>query len=141
MKRAGDMSPDHLRAVSQHHQRGDGAETAGAQVYRGPVVDLAVDHLVHQPHHVRGEFRNGGRRLRVVVGAVVDHPEFGCCLLQVYFELLLVIHIVVAGFRVVSRVILCRRLIGAHIRVIFVVAFGGHCIHLAGAVAPTPTLL
>ena len=134
VKGAGDVPPDHLGAVPQHHQRGDGAQAAGAQVNGGPVVYLAVDDLVHQPHHVRGELHHRGRGLGVVVGAVVEHPEFGGSLFQVhlfYFKLSVILQVAVG---VVPR----WWLIGTQIRVVLIV-LGSHVVHLAGA-SPRPTL-
>ena len=64
---AGDVALNHLRAVAQHHQRGDGAKAAGAQVNGGAVVYLAVDYGIHQPHDVGGQLNHRCRRLRVVV--------------------------------------------------------------------------
>ena len=134
---ARDVPLDHLRAVAQHHQRGDGAQAAGAQVNGGTVVNLAVDNLVDQLHHVRSQLHHGRGRLRVVVRAVVEHPEFGGGLFQVYlyfyFELLVILHqVAVSGFRVIRD----RRLIGTQVWV-FVIVFGGHGVHLAG-VSPPP---
>ena len=85
VQRAGDVPLDHLGAVAQHHQRGDGAQAACAQIDGGAVVNFAVDYLVHQLHHVGSKLHHGGGRLRVVVRAVVEHPEFGGGLFQVYF--------------------------------------------------------
>ena len=47
VQRPGDVTLDHLRAVPQHNQGGNGAQAAGTQVDGGAVVNLAVDHLVH----------------------------------------------------------------------------------------------
>ena len=77
------MAPDKLRAVAQHYQGGDGAEATGPEVDGGAVVDLAVDHRVHQPHHVGRQFFHGGRGLRIVVRPVVAQPELGGSFLQV----------------------------------------------------------
>lgn len=125
VKGTGDVPLDHLGTVPQDHQRSDGAQAAGAQVNGGTVVDLAVDYLVHQQHHLRSKLHHGGGRLRVIVGAVVEHPEFGSSLFQVYlfhdyFEPLVFLQVFVSGFRVV----LVRGLIGTQIRVV-VIVFGG----------------
>jgi len=88
MQRARDVALDHLRTVAQHHQRGDGAQAAGFEVYGGPVVYLAIDHGVHQPHHLRGQFDHGRRGLRVVVRPVVPHTELGCGLVQVSHQVI-----------------------------------------------------
>lgn len=85
VQRPGDVPLNHLRAVAQHYQRGDGAQAAGAQVDGGAVVNLAVDYLVHQLHHIRSKLHHGGGRLGIVVRAVVEHPEFGGSLFQVHF--------------------------------------------------------
>ena len=129
VKRPGDMPLDHLGAVPQYHQRRNGAQAAGPQVNGGAVVDLAVDDLVYQQHHLRSKLHHGGGRLRTVVGAVVEHPEFGSGLFQVYFfhdyiKSLVIHRISVSGI----RVILVRGLIGTQIRVI-VIVFGGHGVH------------
>ena len=83
MQRPGDVPLNHLRAVAQHDQGGDGAQAAGAQVNGGTVVYLAVDYLIHQLHHVGSKLHHGGGRLRVVVRAVVPHTELGGGFLEV----------------------------------------------------------
>ncbi len=83
MQRPGNVPLDHLRAVAQYHQRGDGAKAAGFQVNGGAVVYLAIDHGIHQPHHVRGQFGHRRRGLGVVLRPVVAHSEVGGSLLQV----------------------------------------------------------
>ncbi len=93
------MPLDHLRAVAQHHQGGYGAEAAGAQIDRRAVVDLSVDHRVHQPHHVRSQLEHGSRGLGIVIWPIVEHAEFGGGLLEVYCIILFVVlQVVVAGF-------------------------------------------
>ena len=132
VKRAGDVPLDHLGAVSQDHQGRNGAQAAGAQIDRGAVVDLPVYDLVHQLHHLRSKLHHCGGRLRVVVRAVVEHPEFGRSLLQVYFLNgyfvpldLFFLRIAVSGFRFF---VLVQGAIGTKIRV-FVVILSGHCVH------------
>ena len=141
MQRPGDVPLDHLWAVPQDHQRGNGAQAASPQVDGGAVVDLAVDYLVHQQHHLRSKLHHGGRRLRVVVGAVVEHPEFGGSLFQVYlfhdyFVPLVILKVSVAQVQVVVGVIPRRWLVWAKIRVI-VIVFGCQGAHLPG-VSPPP---
>ena len=138
MQRPCDVALDHLRAVPQHDQGGDGAQAAGAQVDGGTVVNLAVDHLVNQPHHVRGQFHHGRRRLGIIVGPVVEHPEFGGRLFQIYlfyFKLLVVLGVAFAKVRVVIGGVPRWRLIGTQIRVVLVV-FTGHGVHLVGDSSP-----
>jgi len=77
VKRTGDVAFDHLWAVAQHHQGGNGAQTASFEFNGRAVVNFAVDHRVHQLHNFRRQFRHGLRRLRVVGGAVVPHPKVG----------------------------------------------------------------
>ena len=137
VKCPGDVPLDHLGAVSQDHQRSNGAQAASPQVDGGAVVDLTVDYLVHQQHHLRSELHHGSGRLRIVVGAVVEHPEFGGSLFQIYLfhdylEPLVILRASVSGFRVV----LVRGLIGTQIGVV-VIVFGGQSVHLAG-VSPPP---
>ena len=138
VQRPCDVTLDHLRAVPQHDQGGDGAQAAGAQVYRGTVVNLAVDHLVNQPHHVWREFHHRRRRLGIVVGPVVEHPEFGGRLLQIYLfysKLLVVLGVAVAKVQVVIGGVSGWRLVGSQIRVVLVV-FSGHGVHLVGVSSP-----
>ncbi len=120
MKGAGDVPLDHLRAVSQDDQSGDGAEAAGFKVNGGPVVNLAVDHRVHQPHHLRGQFGHGRRGLRVVIRPVVAYSEIGGGLLQVYHLFFIVLILV---FRPLRQV----RLVRAQI---WILEFAGHGVHL-----------
>ena len=115
--------------MAQHHQRGYGTEAAGPKVHCGAVVNLAVDHRVHQPHDVGGQFSHCRRGLWVVVRPVVEHTELGGGLLQVHRQFLVVILVVRLIFRV--------RLVGMQKRIVFVVVFGGHGVHLAG-VSPPP---
>ena len=119
MQRAGNMPLDHLRAMSQNDQGGDGAEAAGFQVNGGAVVYLAVDHRVHQPHNVRGEFGHRRRGLRVVLRPVVAHTELGGGLFQVHHLFLIVLILVV-------RLVFQVRLVRTQIWVVLVVVFSGH---------------
>ena len=118
VQRAGDVALDHLRAVSQHDQRGNGAKAAGLEVNGGAVVDFAIDHRVHQTHHLRGQFGHGCRRLRVVLRPVVPHTELGCGLVQVGHEVIRLVVFVRLAFQV--------GLIGTQIRVVFIVKSGSH---------------
>ena len=137
VKCPGDVPLDHLGAVSQHHQRGDGAQAPSSQVDGGAVVNLAVDHLVHQQHHLRSKLHHGGGWIGVIVWAVVEHPEFGGSLFQVYlFHDYLERSVIFQVFIARHRVFLKRWLIGTQIRVI-VIVFGGHGVHLVG-VSPPP---
>ena len=103
---AGNVPLDHLRTVAQHHQRSNGAQAAGSQVYRWAVVDFPVNHRIYKPHHVRRKLGHCGRGLRIVLRPVIKHPEFGSSLLEVYCIFLFVVlqivfvvlQIVVAGF-------------------------------------------
>ena len=130
MECAGDVALNHLRAVAEDYQRGDGAETAGAEVYGGAVVYLAVDYGVHEAHDVGGQLRHGGRGLRVVVRAVVAHTEVGGGLVQVGYQVFV--------FVVLFQLVLIFRigLVGTEVGV-FVVVFGGHGFTLFG-VSPPP---
>ncbi|MDA0263192.1 MAG: hypothetical protein O3A93_04125 [Chloroflexi bacterium] len=78
------MPLNHLRAVAQHHQSRDGAETSRFEIDGGAVVDLAVDDLVNQAHHFGRKLSHGRRRHRVVVRAVVALPEIDGSLVQVF---------------------------------------------------------
>ena len=115
---AGDVPLDHLRAVAQHNQSGDGAEAAGLQVHGGPVIYLAVDYRIHQPHHIRGQLRHRRRWLRVVVGPVVTHTELGRSVIEVRHKVFLppVLKVVFLIFEV--------GLIGTQVR-IFAIEVGG----------------
>jgi hypothetical protein len=122
---AGDVPLNHLWAVAQDHQRGDGAEAAGLQVNGRAVVNLAIDHRIHQPHNVGRQLDHGRRRLRIVVRPVVAHPKFGGGFLQVYrLNGLLIIGviriIVVVEFHLGMRV----GLVWTQIRVVLVVLSG-----------------
>ena len=119
----GDVPLDHLGAVAQHHQRGDGAQAAGAEVNRRPVVNLAVDHRVDQAHNVGRQFQHGSRGMRVVVRAVVAHPEFRSGLFEVDGFYIIVVVLVILQIDFTLYIGLIRTLK----RVIFVVVFGGHC--------------
>ena len=77
------MPLDHQGAVAQHHQRRDGAEASGFQVYGWAVIDLTIDDRVHQAHHFRRQLGHGGRRNRVVTGTIVALPEFVGGLVQI----------------------------------------------------------
>jgi len=81
-----DMSFNHLRTVSQHHQRRDGAEAAGFQVHSRAVVYLAVDDRVNQAHNLWRQFGHGRWRDRVVIGTVIALPEIHGSLVQVFCE-------------------------------------------------------
>ena len=118
MQGAGNVPFNHLGAVAQHHQRRDGAEAAGFQVNGGPVVNLAIDYRVHQPHDFRREFGHCRRGLRVVLRPVVAHPEVGGGLFQVHHLFLVIILVV--------RLVLQVRTVGTQVRVTLVVKFGGH---------------
>ena len=117
------MALDHLRTVSEDHQSSDGAEASSAQIDGRSIVDLTVDHCVHQPHHVRGQFRHRLRRLRVVARPVVAHAKFGGRLVQI-------LHEVVVIFIVILQLAFQVGLVGAQIRVVFAVEVGGHGFHL-----------
>ena len=114
---AGDVPLDHLRAVAQHDQSGDGAEAAGLEVHGGPVVYLAVDDCIHQPHYVRSQLRHGRRWLRVVFRAVVTHPEIRGGLLEVdrVHGVNLVHHAAARSVVTVVGLVLHFRLVGAKI--------------------------
>jgi hypothetical protein len=124
MQRPGDMPLYHLRAVAQHHQRGDGAQTPGFEVNGGPVVNLAIYHRVNQPHHLRRQFDHGRRRLRVVVRPVVPHTELGCGLVQVGHQVIRLV-ILVRVFLPV-RVFLKVGTIGTEIRIVLFIKSGIH---------------
>ena len=121
MKSARDVALNHLRTVAQHHQRGYGAKAAGFEVNGGPVVYLAIDHRIHQPHHVGGELGHGRRGLRVVLRPVVAHTELGRGLFQVNGLYLVVFIILILIVRRVLQV----RLVRTQVRVL-VVKVGGH---------------
>ena len=125
MQCAGDVALNHLGAVAQHHQGGDGAEAAGAEVYGGAVVYLAVDYGVHEAHDVGGQLRHRRRGLGVVVRAVVAHTEVGGGLVQVGYQVFV--------FVVLFQLVLIFRigLVGTEVGV-FVVVFGGHGFTLFG---------
>ncbi len=125
------MALDHLRAVPQHHQCGDGAEAAGPEVDRGAVVYLAVDHGINQPHHIRRQLRHRRRRLRVVFRPVVAHAEFRRGLVQVGYKVFVLVLVILL------QLLLKLGLVGTQVRVIILVVFGGHGIHLVG-VSPPP---
>ena len=93
MQRPCDMALDHLRAVPQDNQRGDGAKAAGLQVNGRAVVDLAVYHRIHQAHHVWGQFRHRRRGLWVVVRPIVAHAEVRGGLIQVHHEVFPVVFV------------------------------------------------
>ena len=88
MQRPGYVPLDHLRTVSQNDQSRDGAETTGFQVDGRPVVDLTVDHRVHQAHDLRRQLGHGRRRHRIVVGTIVPLPEIDGGLVQIFSVLL-----------------------------------------------------
>ena len=72
-----------LGTVAQHGQRRDGAQAACLEVDGGTVVYLAVDHIVHQLHHFRGQFRHSRRRAGISIPSVIPEAEFPRCLSQV----------------------------------------------------------
>jgi len=78
-----DVPADELRAVAQHGERGDGAETAGLKVDRRAVVNLSVDYGVNQFHDFGRQFGHGRRRPRTAIKAVVTASEVGRCFAQV----------------------------------------------------------
>ena len=120
VKRPGDVPLDHLWAVSEHDQCGDGAEASGTQVDRWAVVDLPVYDRVDQPHYLRRKFGHRRWRLRVVLGAVVAHAELGSGLVEIRHQvfLIFVVAVLVLQFQI--------GLVWAQVRVVFVVVFGGH---------------
>ena len=127
MQRAGDVPLDHLGAVTQHHQGGDSAEAAGFEIDGGAIVNFAIDHPIHQPHHLGGELGHRGRGLRVVLRPIVAHPEVGRGLFQVYDLFIVILEV---------QFVLRGRLIGPQIQVILVV-FSVQSIHLGkGSLAP-----
>ena len=133
MQRAGDVALDHLRAVAEHHQRGDGAEAAGLQVDGRAVVDFAVDDGVHEAHYIGRQLGHRRRGLRIVLRPVVAHTEIGCGLVKVCNQ----VFIVVFFFQAILFQV---RLVGTQVRVV-VVEVGGHGVHLClGEITPTLTL-
>ena len=84
------MPLDHLRAVAQHNQRGDGAEAAGPQVNGRPVVYFAIYHRVNETHDLRGKLGHGSRWLRVVLRPVIPHPEVRGGFVEVRHEVFLI---------------------------------------------------
>ena len=124
VQRAGDVPFDQLWTVPQHHQRGYGAEAAGAKVDGRAVVDLTVNHRVNQPHHIGGQLLHSGRRLRVVVRPVVAHPELGGRLLEInglYFVVPLYI-VSISVFLLILQI----RPVWTQIGVLVVAIIGGH---------------
>lgn len=121
MQGAGDVALDHLRAVPQDHQRRDGAEAAGPEVDGGPVVYLAVDHGINEPHNVGGQFRHRRGRLGVVVRPVVAHTEIGRGLVQVGYKVFVFVVLVI-----LFQFVIEAGLVGTQVRVVFFVVFGGH---------------
>ncbi len=95
MQRARDMPLNHLRAMAQRHEGRYSAKAAGFQVNGGPVIDLAVNHRIHQPHHLRRQFRHSRRGLRIVVRPIVAHPKVRRRLIQIQQQLLPVLIIIV----------------------------------------------
>tara|TARA_Y100000588_G_C14234826_1_gene916810 strand:- start:1551 stop:1985 length:435 start_codon:yes stop_codon:yes gene_type:complete len=84
MQRPRDVPLDHLGAVAQDHQGGDGAEAAGLQINGRPVVYLAVDDGINQLHDLRRQLGHGRWRIGVIVGTVVGLPEVDGSLVQVF---------------------------------------------------------
>ena len=119
MQCAGDMAFNHLGAVAQHHQRGNGTEAAGFQVNAWAVVNLAVDYRIHQPHNVGRQLDHGRRGLRVVVRPVVAHSEVGGGLFKVNGLYL------IAFVTLIVQPVFQVGLIGTQVRVV-TVEVGGH---------------
>ena len=119
MQRASDVPLEHLRAVAQHHQRGDGAEAAGLQVNGGAVVYFAIDHCIHQPHDLGGKLGHRRRGLRVVLRAVVARSEVGGSLFQVH-------HLTITIIIIVAQFVFQVGLVGTQIQIVFIVVFSGH---------------
>ena len=69
--------------MTQHRNRGNGAETTGLKTKTRPVVDLPIDDLVHQVHHLGGKFGHGGRRAGVGVVTVIQDAKIGRGLPQI----------------------------------------------------------
>ena len=88
VERPGDVPLDHLRTVAQDHQSRDGAKAAGLQVHGRSIVDLAVDHRVHQTHDLGRQLGHGRRRHWVVVRTVIPLPKIDGGLVQVFGVLL-----------------------------------------------------
>ena len=100
VQRAGDVPLDHLRAVAQYDQGGDGAEAARFQVNGGPVVNLSVDHRIDEPHHIRGQLGHCRRGLGVVLRPIVTHSEVSGGLFQIYNPF----SVLILGIQLVFRV-------------------------------------
>ena len=66
---------EELRAVPQHGNGSDGTEAAGLEVKSGAVVNLSIDHLVHQVHHLRRQLGHGRWRPGVSLVSIVKDAE------------------------------------------------------------------
>ena len=115
VQRARYVPLDHLGAVPQHDQSGDGAEATRPQVDGRAVVYLAIDDSVNEAHDFRGQLGHGRRRLWIVCRPVVAHPELRGSIVKVCHEVFLII------LCVVLRLFLEVGLVGTQVRVIFLV--------------------